>query len=146
MKTTLRVVVAVVLGNALGYGAFRLAGGFTHYLWDAGPAPNYGTLLGRICLTAMAFSAPPVIIGAVMARLAGKFEPWVGVASAVWGLTAKQWWPATVPLLPPESWVAPMVLILLSGLMGGWMVGSRPPLTPIITPSLGDESSKDTVI
>jgi hypothetical protein len=146
MKTAIRVVVAVLLGNGLGYGAFRLAGEFTNYLWSGGPPADFGALLWRICLTAMAFSTPPVIIGAVMARIAGKFEPWVGVGSAMWGLTAKQWWPATVPLLPPESWIAPMGLILLSGLMGGWLVGSRPPLTPVIPPSLSEESSKDTVI
>lgn len=146
MKTALRVGLAVLAGNGLGYGFFRLAGWFSTGLWRLGPPPDFGALLLRICLTAIVFSTPPVIVAALMARLAGKFEPWVGLGTALWGITARWWWPASVPLLPAESWVAPLSLILISGLIGGWLVGGRLPPLSALPPTGDSESSKDTVI
>jgi hypothetical protein len=145
----LRSAAALILGNALGYGLFRLAAWSVAQLWRSGPPQSFGELLLRLGLSAMAFGAPPVIVGALAAAAAGRYEPWIGLGAALWGFTARFWWPAVVPLLPPESWVAPMTLILVSGLVGGWLVGSRsarspagagrPAATPV-------ESSKDSVI
>jgi hypothetical protein len=125
VKTIFRIILAVVLGNVFGYGLFRLAAWASAFSWNEGAAPTFGALIWRICLTAVAFGAPPVLMGALAGRLAGRYEPAVGLAAAAWGLSAQQWWPQVVPLLPPESWVAPMTIILLSGLVGGWLAGSR---------------------
>lgn len=150
MKLFLRLFLAAFIGNLLGYGLFRFAAWITPQIWDSGPPSSFGMLLIRIGITAMAFATPPVIIGALAARIAGRYTPWVGLASAAWGLTARQWWPATVPLLPPESWVAPLMLILLSGLVGGWLGGGRLPVSGDAFPQLSDavqtDSSKDSVI
>ncbi len=124
MKSWLRIGAAVILGNALGYGLFRLAAWAAPQWWRAAGNPiPFGVLLALIGLTAIAFAAPPVMIGALAARLAARYEPFVGLAAAGWGITAYQWWPERVPLLPPQSWVAPMTLILVSGLVGGWLAG-----------------------
>jgi hypothetical protein len=148
MKSFLRVSLSIVLGNALGYGLFRLAGWATPQLWRDGPPSSFGTLVFRMMVVAISFGTPPVFVGAVMARLAGRYEPWVGLGSALWGLSARFWWPQTVPFLPPQSWVAPTMLILMSGLIGGWLIGNRPPLTPVVPLSASPtsiESSKDSV-
>jgi hypothetical protein len=125
MKTVLRVVLAVILGNVLGYSLFRLAAWASAFSWNEGAPPNFGALIWRISLTAIAFGTPPVLMGALAARVAGRYEPAVGLVAALWGVSARQWWPEVVPLLPPESWIAPMTIILLSGLVGGWLAGSR---------------------
>jgi hypothetical protein len=139
--TIFRSLLAILLGNAFGYGLFRLAGWASSLAWQGGPPATFGELLWRIGLTAVAFGAPPVLMGALAARLASRFEPGVGLAAALWGVTARQWWPSTVPLLPAESWIAPMTLILLSGLLGGWLAGLRA-VAPI---HLGDSHiSKDS--
>ena len=142
MKFLLRLSLAILCGNLFGYGLFRLAAWVTPQVWPGGPPSSFGLLLVQIGITAMSFATPPVIIGALAARVAGRYTLWVGLASAAWGLTARQWWPATVPLLPPESWVAPMMLILLSGLAGGWLGGGRLPATPI---AVQNDSSKDSI-
>jgi hypothetical protein len=125
MKLVLRIVLAVVLGNILGYGLFRLAAWASAFSWNEGVPPTFGALIWRISLTAIAFGAPPVLMGALAGQVAGRYEAAVGVGAALWGVSARQWWPEVVPLLPPESWVAPMTIILLSGLVGGWLVGTR---------------------
>jgi hypothetical protein len=126
LRSALRLGATVLLGNALGYGLFQLAGWLAVRLWQAGPPGSFGDLLFRLGLTAMAFGAPPVIVGALAAGAAGRHEPWVGLGAAGWAVSARFWWPGAVPFLPAQSWVAPMSLILVSGLMGGWLVGSRP--------------------
>ncbi len=147
MKTTLHLCLAILLGNAFGYGLFRLAAWASSLSWEGGPPSTFGALLWRIGLTAIAFGAPPVFVGALAARLASRFEPGVGLAAALWGVTARQWWPATVPLLPAESWIAPMTLILLSGLLGGWLAGLRAPSTSHLGDShISKDSSQHTRI
>jgi len=150
MKLFFRISLAILFGNLLGYGLFRLAAWATPQIWQGEPPSSFGMLLVRIGLTAMSFATPPVLIGALAARVAGRYTPWVGLASAAWGLTARQWWPATVPLLPPESWVAPMMLILLSGLVGGWLGGGRLPpngdALPQVPEVVSSDSSKDSII
>ncbi|MBM4424061.1 MAG: hypothetical protein FJ030_11820 [Chloroflexi bacterium] len=123
-----RIAFAIILGNLVGCALFRLAAWASPQWWrSVGDAVPFGKMLWLISLTAIAFATPPVIVGALAARLAGRYEPAVGLASALWGLSARQWWPSQVPLLPPESWVAPMTLILLSGLVGGWLAARQRP-------------------
>jgi len=137
MKTIIRIALALLLGNALGYTLFRLAAWAAPQWWHAVETPiPFGKLLLLIGLTAISFATPPVIVGALAARVAARWEPAVGLAAALWGVTARQWWPPQVPLLPPESWIAPMTLILMSGFVGGWMAGRRLP-----SPALPIDSS-----
>lgn len=139
--TIFRILFAILLGNLFGYGLFRLAALASSSSWQNGPPSTFGELMWRIGLTAVAFGAPPILMGALAARFAARFEPAVGLAAALWGVTARQWWPATVPLLPPESWVAPMTLIFLSGLLGGWLMGLRAASTARLAHS---HNSKDS--
>ncbi len=125
MKTILRIVCAVLAGNALGYAAFRLAAWLTPQWWQAARSrEGLGTVMLLTAMTAVSFAAPPVIIGALAARFASRHEPYVGLGAGLWAVSARQWWPP-VPMLPPESWIAPMALIMLSGLLGGWLGGLR---------------------
>ncbi|MEK7275738.1 MAG: hypothetical protein AAB427_00175 [Chloroflexota bacterium] len=125
MRSTFRPVFAIAFGNALGYAAFRVAGWLTPQWWQAaGSREGMGTVMLLTAITAISFAAPPVIIGALAARLAARYEPYVGLGAGLWAVSARQWWPP-VPMLPPESWIVPMALIMLSGLLGGWMVGLR---------------------
>lgn len=118
-------MLSVLGGNVVGYAAFRFALWAAPQWWEAaGPKTTIGTMLLLMAFTAIAFAAPPVIVGALAAKAAARHEPFVGLAAMLWGTSAKVWWPsAQIPLLPPESWVLPMTLILLSGLMGGWLAG-----------------------
>ena len=125
MKLVFRLSVALLLGNTLGYLLFRLAAWASSLSWAGPPPSSFGELLWRMGLTAIVFGAPPVIMGALAGRFVQRYEPLVGLASALWGITARWWWPEQVRHLPPESWIAPMVIIFLSGLVGGWLV-SRP--------------------
>lgn len=124
----MRLSLAIACGNALGFAAFRLALWLAPQWWAAAGRPiSFAAMILLIALTAMAFGAPPVIIGAAAARFAARYEPYVGLASAGWAASARHWWPADrLPLLPPESWLLPVVLILLSGLIGDWVAGVRP--------------------
>lgn len=118
----MRVALAAIGGNVTGYAAFRLAAWWMPQWWTAvNSATPIGQFMTLIAFTAIAFAAPPVIVGALAARVAGTYEPYVGLAAALWGVSARLWWPA-IPRLPAESWIAPMALIMVSGLMGGWMV------------------------
>ena len=128
MKKTFRIFLAVAVANLLGYGVFRLVAWAAPQWWQSAPRPMpFGLLILMIGVTAIAFGTPPMIVSALAARAAGRYEPAVGLAAALWGVTARGWWPEQVPLLPPESWVAPMTLILLSGLIGGWFAGGGQP-------------------
>ena len=123
MKGFVRVALSVLGGNVIGYAAFRLALWWTPQWWT-GPRSGFGETMLLMALTVISFAAPPVMVGALAARAAARHEPFVGLAAMLWGASARLWWPsAAIPLLPPESWVLPMTLILLSGLMGGWLAG-----------------------
>ncbi|MBI3240913.1 MAG: hypothetical protein HYZ49_01275 [Chloroflexi bacterium] len=123
MKSFARVMLSVLGGNVIGYAAFRLALWAAPQWWEAaGPRSGLGETMLLMALTAISFAAPPVMVGALAARAAARYEPFVGLAAMLWGASARLWWPP-VPLLPAESWVLPMTLILLSGLMGGWLAG-----------------------
>ena len=105
-----------------GYAAFRLAIWLTPTWW--GTVTTNSTvfqLMALIALTTIIFAAPPVVIGALAARVAATYEPYVGLAATLWGVGLRLWWPL-IPQLPAESWIAPMCLILMSGMIGGWLM------------------------
>ena len=123
-------MLAVAGGNAAGFGAFRAALALTMSLWrsrlsPARPGADLGLTILFIVITAIAFAAPPVLIGALTARLAGHARLWTGLAAGLWSLGFAWWWPDSVPLLGPQAWIGPTVLILLSGLIGGWLMDVR---------------------
>lgn len=123
-------MLTVLFGNLAGFAAFRLAFALTPGLWRAGaglagPESEFGLRLLLTALTAIAFAAPPVLIGALAARLAGRARPWAGMAAGLWGFGFAWWWPKPTPLLGPEAWLGPAILILLSGLIGGWLIEMR---------------------
>ncbi len=125
-----RPVLAILAGNLAGYAAFRLALGLTSGLWRSGisparPAGDFGLRILLTALTAILFAAPPVLLGAVTARLAGSARMWAGMAGGLWGVGFAWWWPDLTPILSPQSWLGPTVLILLSGLIGGWLMDVR---------------------
>jgi hypothetical protein len=124
-----RAGLAVALGNLAGYGAFRAALVCTASLWRprlAGQGLDAGieTNILLVALTAIAFAAPPVLIGAATARLAGAARLWAGLGAGLWSLGFARWWP-DLPLVGPEAWVGPAALVLLSGLIGGWLMDVR---------------------
>jgi hypothetical protein len=117
-----RILVAVVVGNALGYGAWRAAWGVLPALW-ALPAERAGWLarMGLVALTAILLAAPPVLVGALAAWMARRAHLLVGLAGGLWALSLVQASPPELPFLT-TFWFAPTVLILLSGALGGWML------------------------
>ena len=125
----LRPALAALGGNVAGYAAFRAALWATLILWRSSlgadaPDGDFGARILLVALTAVLFAAPPVLIGALAARLAGRARPWVGLLAGSWAIGFAWWWP-NVPLLGPEAWVGPVVLVLLSGLVGGWLIDQR---------------------
>lgn len=122
MRKYLRLIAAIIGGNFVGYAAFRAAAWFTPQLWmTAGEEITFGMRLALIAVSSISFAAPPVIIGALAAKVASRHELFAGLAASLWGVSAFSWWP-TIPTLPSESWLAPMTLIFLSGLMGAWVM------------------------
>jgi len=122
MKNYVRLIAAILGGNVVGYAAFRAAAWFTPQLWlAAGEEITFGMRLALIAVSSILFAAPPVMIGALAAKVAARHELFAGLAASLWGVSAFRWWPA-IPTLPSESWLAPMTLIFLSGLMGAWVM------------------------
>ena len=127
MQARIQPLLAALGGNLAGYAAFRAALWVTPLLWRSGaaePGRDPGMRILLIVATAILFAAPPVLIGALAARLAGRARPWVGLAAGLWAIGFAWWWPE-VPLLGPEAWVGPAVLVLISGLVGGWLIDQR---------------------
>lgn len=117
-----RILAAVILGNALGYGAWRAAWGLLPALW-ALAAERSGWLprLGLVALTAILLAAPPVLVGALAAWAARRAHVLVGLAGGLWALSLVRATPPELPFLT-TFWFAPTVLILLSSALGGWML------------------------
>lgn len=120
-----RVWAAIGLGNLLGYGAWRLAQAALSAWW-AGPSTSASGLAqaGGVLVTAILLAAPPVLIGALGAWLARRFQVGVGLACGLWSLTLIRALPTALPFIG-SVWYAPTVLILLSGALGGWMLELR---------------------
>jgi hypothetical protein len=117
-----RILAAVLLGNALGYGAWRAAWIALPGLWslaDEGAGPL--ARLGLVVLTAVLLAAPPVLVGALAAWLARRAHLAVGLAGGLWAVSLIRLAPAELDFLS-GVWYAPTVLILLSSALGGWML------------------------
>ncbi len=116
----LRPLVAMALGNAAGWAAWRLGLWVLPQLW-AGLTPESSllTLMALTALSAVVMAGPPVLMGALAARLAGSAHMLVGVLSGLWSLTLIRTVPAGLPIAP-GLWFASTALVLFSGGMGGW--------------------------
>ena len=74
--------------------------------------------LTLIAVSAILFAAPPVILGALAAKVAARHELFAGLAASLWGVSAIQWWP-TIPTLPSEKLAGADDVNLFIGLDGG---------------------------
>ena len=116
--SVVRFLISLILGNVFGLAFLRLALFGTNAIWTGVKADTaFGTQLLLIGLTAILFATPPVIIGALTALAAGRAGVWAGIGSGLWGFGFSAWWPEPIPYLPPEAWLAPTMLILLSGMV-----------------------------
>lgn len=120
-----RIVIAIALGNGLGWAAWALGWRTLPWVWaNTTEGAGLGALVGRVALSAMMMAAPPVLIGALSAWLARRAQVWVGLLSGAWSVVLIQSTPESLPSLS-QIWFAPTVLILLSALFGGWMMDLR---------------------
>ena len=121
----MRTLAAIVVGNVLGLSAWALAWAALRWLWrDRSGLSNLPVLMGLIATTAILFAAPPVLAGAAGAWLAGRSQLGVGLASGLWSLALLQSVPAGLPVAP-GVWYTTTVLVMLSGMLGGWMMELR---------------------
>ncbi len=126
MKGWPRVVAAGLLANALGFGAWRLALAALPWLWSGvDESTRWAPRLGLMAASAIAVAAPPVLVGALGAWLAGRHQVWVGALSGLWAVTLIGPTPAYFLTIAPGVWYAPALLIVISGLFGGWMLDLR---------------------
>ena len=136
----LRSLVALALGNAAGYAAWRLGLGVVPALW-AGQMPPSSVLalIGLTAVSAIVMAGPPVLVGALAARLAGRAHMLVGLLSGLWSLMLIRTVPAGLPIAP-GLWFASTVLVLFSGGMGGWTMRftGRPNTDGAGRPAAGD--------
>jgi hypothetical protein len=119
-----RVVLAALLGNVLGWGAWQAARLALPQIWELAQPADQLSQMAMLATTAMALAAPPVLIGALCAWLARRAQLWVGLACGLWGLTLIRPAPPAFPIAA-GLWYAPTVLVLLSSAMGGWMLDLR---------------------
>jgi hypothetical protein len=118
----LRIAGAILIGNALGLAAWAGARVVIPRLWQGrGPTTNFLTLMALIALTSILVAGPPVLAGALGARLARRAQTWVGLVCGLWSLSLLGSVPAAFPIAQ-GLWYAPTVLVLLSGALGGWMM------------------------
>jgi hypothetical protein len=121
----MRTLAAIIVGNLLGLSAWTLARTMLPWLWRGrGGLSNVPLLMGLVAATAILFAAPPVLAGALGAWLSGRAQLGVGLASGLWSLALLQSVPAGLPVAP-GLWYATTVLVLLSGMLGGWMMELR---------------------
>ncbi len=121
-----RLVLAVLGGNGLGYFAWVFAAGAIPRLW-AGHSEHSPplVLMGLVAASFVLLAAPPVLIGALSGWVARRAHLWVGLASGLWALSLIGRVPAGMPIAA-GIWYAPTVLVLLSGALGGWsMMGVK---------------------
>jgi len=113
-------VLAVLLGNLCGWGAWRLGLWAIPLMW-AGQTPQSSVLvlLALTGVSAIVMAGPPVLVGALAARLAGRAHVLVGLFSGLWSLQLISTVPPGLPIAP-GLWFASTVLVLFSGGMGGW--------------------------
>ena len=121
----MRFFFAVLLGNTLGFLAWRGAQWFVPQIWAQAEEPmQFATRLALIAFSAIVLAAPPVLLGAFSAWLAKTAPAIAGFASGLWSLLLIGALPNGLHLATP-IWYAPAVLVLLSCTIGGWMVDLR---------------------
>ena len=121
-----RIFLATLTGNALGLGANWAAVRLVlPWLWS-GVNDDAGVLarMGLVAASAILLAAPPVLWGALGAWLARREQLWVGLACGLWGFVLIDSVPAVLPIAS-GVWYAPTVLVLLSSMLGGWMLDLR---------------------
>ena len=124
--SVVRFLISLILGNLFGLAFLRLALLGTNAIWSGvKPDASFSTHVLLIGLTAILFATPPVIIGALTALAARRAGLWAGIGSGLWSFGFAAWWPEPIPYLPPEAWLAPTMLVLLSGMVGGWLIDSH---------------------
>ena len=118
----LRIGLAVVGGNLLGFGAWQLAGALIPRLWAGRTELSHPlVLMGLIFISSVLFAGPPVFVGALSGWVARRWHIWVGLASGLWAISLIGRVPVDFPIAP-GLWYAPAVLVLLSGALGGWSI------------------------
>lgn len=121
----LRFVVAILVGNVLGFLAWRGAQWFVPQIWGQAEEPmRFSTRLALIAFSAIVLAAPPVLLGALSGWLAKSAPAIAGFASGLWSILLVGRAPVGLQLFVPV-WYAPMVLVLLSCTLGGWMIDLR---------------------
>lgn len=121
----MRLVIAIIIGNLLGWGAWAFGWRVLPFIWaNVDERAGWSVLISRVAVSAMMMAAPPVLIGALTARLARRAQVWAGLLSGLWSVTLIQSTPESFPILS-QVWFAPTVLVLLSALFGGWMMDLR---------------------
>ena len=126
-----RILLATLISNALGLGANWAAVRLVlPWLWsgvndDAGVPAR----MGLVAASAILIAAPPVLWGALGAWLARREQLWVGLACGLWGFALVSTVPAILPIAS-GVWYAPTVLVLLSSMLGGWMLDLRAQARP----------------
>jgi hypothetical protein len=121
-----RIFVATLTCNALGLGvnwvAVRV---LLPGLWaEANDDAGWLVRMGLVAASAILLAAPPVLWGALGAWIARRSQLWVGLACGLWGLALIGAVPPGLPIAP-GIWYAPAVLVLLSSMLGGWMLDLR---------------------
>src|SRR5262245_40902800 len=95
-----RLLLAILLGNGLGWGALALGWRALPLLWaNTDEGAGLGALVGRVAVSAIMMAAPPVLIGALSAWLARRSQVWVGLLSGLWSVILIQSTPKSFPLL-----------------------------------------------
>jgi hypothetical protein len=126
----MRTLAAIIVGNLLGLSAWLLARAALPWLWRGrGALTNLPLLMGLVAATAILFAAPPVLAGAIGAWLSGRAQLVVGLASGLWSRALLQSVPSGLPIAA-GLWYATTVLVLLSGMLGGWMMALRAQAAP----------------
>lgn len=122
----LRLAIAILFGNALGLSAnWAAARELIPWLWSV-VSEQTGLLgwIGLIAFSAILLAAPPVLAGALGAWLAQQAHLWVGLACGLWGFVLIDTVPASFPIAS-GVWYAPTILVILSSMLGGWMMDLR---------------------
>jgi hypothetical protein len=122
-RTTDRVIrlsLAILGGNLLGYMAWLVALAAIPRLWEGRSAGSHPlVLMGLVAVSFVLLAAPPVLVGALSGWVARCWHIWAGLASGLWALSLIGRVPAEFPIAA-GLWYAPTVLILFSGALGGW--------------------------
>ena len=125
MKTGLKFILSALLGNSLGGLAWIIGQDILPLIWDNLGATFIGMLASMI-LSTIVLAAPPVLIPAVIMHQIRIRQLWFGPVCNFWAFSFYFNWPRTIPLVSKEFWLAPIIILLLSGLLAAWVITSQP--------------------